>query len=270
MWKTSVVIAPADAVNAPAPLKGDIADTIKNASEIGFDAVQITVNRPEEFDLANALKAMSAYRVKVSSIATGGAYAIDRISLGHKDEKKRLASVARMKAHIDLAENLGGADVVIGLIRGRFADCDTKQEYLKLYKESVWECVQYAERKSIRIMHEAIGRTDSDVLRTIRENVVFLHEFESPNLKLQIDTHHMGLEETDFYTAILQAKDLIGQVDISDVKRGIPNGKDFDFPRLIDALKQIDYQQYLVFEFDSAGNGVAEASAGFRYIRSLY
>jgi len=130
--------------------------------------------------------------------------------------------------------------------------------------------VQYAERKSIRIVHEAIGRTDSDVLRTIRENVVFLHEFESPNLKLQIDTHHMGLEETDFYTAILQAKDLIGQVDISDVKRGIPNGKDFDFPRLIDALKQIDYQQYLVFEFDSAGNGVAEASAGFRYIRSLY
>jgi sugar phosphate isomerase/epimerase len=80
----------------------------------------------------------------------------------------------------------------------------------------------------------------------------------------------MNLEESDFYSAILQTKGLLAQVDISDVKRAYPDGSHFDFPRLIEALNQIDYQDYLVFEYNSIGNGIAEATSGLHYIRSLY
>lgn len=270
MWKTSVVVAPAKAVDAPAPLKGSIVETIRKASEIGFDAVQFTVNRPERFDLTSARKALSTYHMKASSIATGLAYSIDRLSLGHKNPEIRLAAVARMKAQIDLAEKLDGADVGIGLIRGNFADCDTKEEYMNLYRLSVKECLEYAESKNICIVHEAIGRKDSDVLRTIKETVCFINEFASPNLRLQIDTHHMGLEEADFFMAVTQANDLVAQVDISDVERRVPSGKYFDFPLLIKALAQINYSRYLIFEFNSVGEGIAEATAGLRYIESLY
>jgi sugar phosphate isomerase/epimerase len=270
MWKTSVVTAPATAINAPAPLKGSLEDTIGRASAIGFDAVQLTVNRPSEFDLKGAQAALSSFRMKVSSIATGGAYAIDHISLGHQDESKRLAAVQRMKEHIDLAKELGGADVVIGLIRGTYADCASRDEYLRQYRKSLHECIEHAELQQIRIVHEAIGRYDSDVLQTIRENIVFINEFSSQNFRLQIDTHHMGLEETNFYEAVLEAKGLVAQVDISDVKRTCPDGNHFDFPKLIDALKRIDFKDYLVFEYQSIGNGIAESTAGLRYIQSLY
>lgn len=270
MWKTSVVIAPKSAINAPAPLKGSLEDTIGRASAIGFDAVQITVNRPSEFDLKSAQAALRGFQMKVSSIATGGAYTIDHISLGHKDENRRRAAVGRMKEHIDLARELGGADVVVGLIRGTYADCDGKDEYMRHYRESLHECIAHAKRQQIRIVHEAIGRYDSDVLKTIQENIVFITEFSSPNFRLQIDTHHMDLEETNFYEAVLETKGLLAQVDISDVKRTYPDGKKFDFPKLIDALKKIGYADYLVFEYNSNGNGIVEATAGFRYIRSLY
>ena len=270
MWKTSVVTAPETAINAPAPLKGSLADTIGRASAIGFDAVQFTINRPSEFDLKSAQAALRDFRMKASAIATGGAYAIDHISLGHKEESRRRAAVTRMKEHIDLAKELGSADVVIGLIRGTFADCDSKDEYMGQYRTSLHECIAYAEQRQIRIVHEAIGRCDSDVLRTIRENIEFISGFASANFRLQIDTHHMILEETDFHPAVLEAKGLLAQVDISDVGRTYPDGRNFDFPKLIDALKQIEYQDHLVFEFRSVGDGIAEATAGLRYIQSLY
>lgn len=270
MWKTSVVVAPANAINSPAPLKGNITETIKNANSIGFDAVQLTINRPSQFNLAEAQAALMTYQMKISSIATGGAYSIDHISLGNNNEAKRLSAVERLKEHIDLAEKLGGANVVIGLIRGTYDNCDTKEEYMNQYRKSLFECINYAEEKQICILHEAIGRIDSDVLKTIHENIPFIKSFYSPNFKLQIDTHHMDLEEADFYSAVLQTKSLLAQVDISDVRRHYPDGKHFDFIRLIEALKQIAYKGYLVFEYNSIGNGITEATSGLQYIQSLY
>jgi hypothetical protein len=35
-------------------------------------------------------------------------------------------------------------------------------------------------------------------------------------------------------------------------------------------LKKIDFKDHLVFEYNSSGNGIAEATIGLKYIRSLY
>lgn len=269
MWKTSVVVAPANLVNAPAPLKGDIATTIRQAADIGFDAVQLTIARPAEFDRAAAANALDECRMRVSSIATGGGYSIDGICLGHRDDIKRLAAVTRIKEHIDLAAALGKPRVVLGLIRGRFADGGTPAEYMRRYTASVEACVAHAADKDIVLVHEAIGRTDSDVLRTIAENLAFIDSFASRYLKLQIDTHHLALEETDFHRAIIQAGARLAQVDISDIERKVPDGKHFDFPRLLDALRRADYRGDLVFEYNAQGDGLEEARAGLAYMRSI-
>ena len=173
-----------------------------------------------------------------------------------------------MKEQIDLACRLGHADVVVGQIRGKFADGGTISEYMTSYRKSLEACIAYAEKSSIRIVHEAIGRTDSDVLRTISENVMFIESFSSPNFRLQIDSHHMGLEEQDFYSAVLQTKGLLAQVDISDTGRASPDGRHFDFPTLLKALKKIDYQNYLVFEYKPQGDALQEAARALQYIRT--
>jgi sugar phosphate isomerase/epimerase len=269
MWTTSVVVAPATAVTAPAPLKGRISETFRNAAEIGFDAVQITVNRPAEFDLIEARRALNECRLTVTSIATGGAYSIDGVGLGHGDVQKRSAAVERMKQHVQLAADLGGANVVIGLIRGRFDDSTDRQQFMIDYRHSIEACLDHAGREGVTLVHEAIGRTDSDVLRSIDENVTFLEEFSSQHLRLHVDCHHMDLEESDWADALRRAREWIAQVDISDVERGVPDGRHFDFPRLISTLREIGYAEYLVFEYNSVGSGVPEARAGLEYIRSL-
>jgi sugar phosphate isomerase/epimerase len=269
MWKNSVVVAPAAAVNAPAPLKGSTAETIKNAAAIGYDAVQFSIKNPNEFDLAEALEALETYKIKASSIATGMGYTVDGLSLGHKDEDNRKAAVERMRQHIDLAVQLGGADVGIGTIRGSYSNCDSKEEYMKQYKKSLAEVIEYAEKKRIRIVHEAIGRTDCEVLGSIDDNLELIKSFNSPYFRLQIDSHHMNLEETDFYSAILKAGDWVAQADISDLERKCPDGKHFDFQKMLKALSEIGYKDYLIFEFKAVGDGVAEATEGLNYIKGL-
>lgn len=269
MWKNSVVVAPAHLPGAPAPLKGTIAETVGNAAAIGYDAVQVTVNRPAEFDLAAAARALAETGIRVSSIATGGAYSIDGICLGHRDEAIRQAAVARIREHVDLAVELGNARVVLGLIRGRFADGGTPAAYMDLYTDSVAACVSHAADRGIVLVHEAIGRTDSDALRSIDENIAFVDGFASPHLRLHIDSHHLALEETDFYAAILRAGPRLAQVDISDVARGIPDGRRFDFPRLLAALRHVGYLGDLVYEYNAHGSGLPEASAGLAYMRSI-
>lgn len=269
MWPTSVVITTADNTGAPAPLKGTVADCIRNAATIGYDAVQLTINRPHEFPLSEALTALQRHGLKASGIATGGAYAVDGLSLGHQSEDIRQQAVQRMRDHIDLAVKLDGADVIIGHIRGQYADGGSEASYLRQYDKSIAACVEYAERRAIRIVHEAIGRTHSDVLRTIADNVAFIQRIDSPYLKLHIDSHHMILEESDFRSAVLAAGDLVAQVDISGPARALPDGEGFDFPGLLSALEQIGYRDHLIFEFNAVGDGVAEATQGLRYIQSI-
>ena len=67
---------------------------------------------------------------------------------------------------------------------------------------------------------------------------------------------------------MVRAGDLIGQVDISDVDRMAPDGRHFDFPLLLRALKEAKFQDYLVFEFRAQPPADA-AKAGLDYIRSL-
>jgi sugar phosphate isomerase/epimerase len=269
MWTMSVVVAPATAVTAPAPLKGHISETARNAAQIGYDAVQITVNRPAEFDLIEARRSLDEYQLTVTSIGTGAAYSVDGIALGHGEVQKRLAAVERMKQHIQLAADLGGANVVIGLIRGRLVDSTDREQFMIDYRRSMEACLDHAEREGITLVHEALSGTESDVLRSIDENVAFLEEFSSQHLRLHLDCHHMNREESDWAMALRRAREWIAQVDISEVERGVPDGRHFDFPRLISTLREINYAGYLVFEYNSVGSGVPEARAGLEYIKSM-
>ena len=267
MWRTSVVVAPETAVGAPAPLKGPIAETVRAAARIGYDAVQVTVNRPAEFEVGAARRALRATRLTVTSIGTGQAYAVDGISLGHRSVGRRAAAVDRVRQHVALAEELGGANVVIGTIRGRYRDSTDRRRFMTDYRHSIETCLDRAERAGITLVHEAIGRGDSDVLRTVDENLAFLDGFGSAHLRLHVDTHHLDREETDWAAALHRARGRLAQVDIADVTR---DGGPVDLPRLVRTLHEIDYTGYLVFEYTAAGAGAPEARAGLDHLRSVY
>ena len=164
---------------------------------------------------------------------------------------------------------LGGAKLIVGAIRGWTRDAGGRDVYGSLFHASLEEILNQAEPLGVPVALEAISRMDSDAYCSVAETADFIRSFHSSALRLQLDSIHLHTNgETQFCEEILRAGELIGQVDISDVGRMAPDGDHFDFPKLIQALKEIHYQDYLVFEYRAAPPEYA-AKAGLDYIRSL-
>lgn len=267
--KTSVVIADGTFETNTAPLLGSIDEVFRQAAELGYDAVSVTVNRPEEVDVEGLRAASEKYGVAVSGLATGRIYTVDGFGLGSRDEENRREAVNRMLGHAEICARLGGAKLIIGAIRGWTKDAGGREQYEVLFRDSVQTILARCEELGVKVLLEAISFIDSDAYCTIRETAEYIRSFRSPAFELQLDSIHIHNNRDDnFYEDILAAGDLVGQVDISDVDRMAPDGKHFDFPLFMKALHEVKYEGYLLSEYRAAPPENA-AKAGLEYIRTL-
>lgn len=267
--KTSAVWADGTFSSNTAPLMGPLDDCARQAADLGYDALSLTVKDPNERDWVQVLRTLRSCGLEASGLATGRVYTVDGLGLGMADEDKRRAAVDRMLAFLPVCAELGGAKLIIGAIRGWTRDAGGRELYSSLFRASLEEILNQAEPLGVPVALEAISRMDSDAYCSVSETADFIRSFHSSALRLQLDSIHLHTNgETQFYEEILRAGDLVGQVDISDVERMSPDGKHFDFPRLIQALKEIHYQDYLVFEYRAAPPEHA-AKMGLDYICTL-
>lgn len=267
--KTSAVWADGTFASNTAPLMGSLETCARQAADLGYDALSLTVKNPEERDWDQVLRILRDCGLKASGLATGRVYTVDGFGLGMADTGRRRAAVDRMLAFLPVCAKLGGAKLIIGAIRGWTRDAGGREAYEPLFRASLEEILEHAESLGVPVALEAISRMDSDAYCSIAETADFIRSFHSSALRLQLDSIHLHTNgETQFYDGILQNGDLIGQVDISDVDRMAPDGQHFDFPKLIKGLQEIRYQDYLVFEYRAAPPENA-AKAGLDYIRGL-
>ena len=265
--RTSVVVADGTFPTATAPLLGPIDVVFRQAAALGYDAVSITVNQPKDVNVDEILSATETYGVAVSGLATGRIYGADGYSISSSDEENRLEAVERLLGHVDICAKLN-AKLIIGTVRGRIQvarDCNT---YDKQFRKSMDVILTHAESKGVKVMLEAMSELDGDTYQTIEQAGDCVRSFHSSALQLQIDTMHLAYNNEDFYHDILKYGDLLGQVDISNPGRMIPDGTKFDFPLLLKALKEVNFDGYLLSEFRAAPPENA-AKVGLEYIKSL-
>ena len=266
--KKSVVYADGTFDCLTAPLQGKLEDVAPIAAKIGYDAMQLTIYEPSKQNVEEIRNILGKYGLLVSSIATGLSYTEGGLCIASGDEDNRKKAVQRMKEYIDLAYMLDKAKVIIGAIRGSTADSSNRMKYDKQLYKSMQEILSYASEKEVVILLEQMNHNLSDVFVKVEEAAEYVRKFESPYFKLQLDSLHLYIENEDAYTSIIKNKDIIGQIDISDVDRMCPDGNHFDFSTLIRALKEINYKDYLVFEYRMAPPHDA-ALVGFDYINKL-
>jgi len=266
--KTSVVVAGPSFQGTTAPLTGTYENVAAAAAAIGFDAIQLTVNRPLEVPVREVLQAVDKHGLAVSSIATGLGYTVDGLSLGNRDEANRLAAVQRMREHVDLAAQLGGARVIIGAIRGWARDSGAWNVFERQFRQSVAAILHHAEKRDIDIILEANDHLETDAYLSVKETAEGIASYGSPRFKLHLDSMHLLYERQDVEKELPRVAPMIAQVDISDEDRMAPDGKHFDFPLLMRVLKEINYQDYLVFEYRPSPPENA-AKAGYDYIQTI-
>jgi 5-keto-L-gluconate epimerase len=251
---------------APFVLRGDFPDAIRQAAEIGFDAVELHIADPAEVDAEEILQACKESRVSISSIGTGLAFLRDGVTLTNPSETVRRDALERIKAFIALGAKFGCV-VIIGLIKGQVRDVGDRSLFEARFTEALNTCLAIAEAAGVTLVMEAVNRYESDIFNTIGECVQFIKRLDTPFLKVHIDTFHMNTEEDRIGENIIAAGNYIGHVHIADSNRHFPGQGHYDFAETLAALKQIGYSNALSVECLGLPTPLEAARGAHRFLR---
>jgi 5-keto-L-gluconate epimerase len=253
---------------SPVVLRGDIEYCAQKASKHGYDALELHLKNPKNYDGHKLKKTADKYGVKFSAIATGMEFTINGLSLIDDDSKKRKEAVDRLKEHIDLCQILNCL-LIIGIMRSNIRDFDQYSIYEKYLLDNLNELSDYAEKKNVIIVFESITRYINNYLNTVQETTDFLKKINKKNLLMHIDTHSMNIEDVNLAESVKYCADTLGYVHYSDSNRMYPGAGHVNFRELSEVLKEIDYKGYIGIECLPLPDEDSCCDLAFKYVKSI-
>ncbi len=224
---------------------GDLEKAFSAAQKLGFDGIEISLADPKEISLGKVKDLVNKYQIKISALATGGAAVRDGLIFSTPDKSIRKAAIQRIKNHIDFASSFKTI-VVIGLVKGWIIENYSQSK--EFITECLKECNEYGQEKGIYIALEPINRFQEDFFHSILDCKKYLDEVHLSNVKMMIDSFHMNIEDADMWTNMRKAKDYIIHVHYSENNRLAPGMGHFDFIKMTEVLKEINYSGYISAE----------------------
>ncbi len=238
--QTCIAISTSGAKFAALALKADFKESLRKVAELGYDAVELAIRDPRLIDLSEIKKLLREYHLPVPAIATGQAYGEEGLSFADSDPEIRRKAVERVKSHIDLSLEIGGSQIIIGLIRGTVNPGRDREEAEKNVMECLSELFKY--EPDITLTMEPINRYETNLYNDTTSLRRFIDQTGQPNLKMLIDTFHMNIEEPDVIESILHVRDYISHVHFADSNRWAPGCGHLNFKEILKALKKIGYE----------------------------
>jgi len=243
----------------PFVFQGPFSETFPQIKACGFGQVEVHLRDSSIVDRAALKHLLDSHGLDVCSIGTGEAYSVDHLFLSSDDVEVRKQAISRVKEHLVTASCFNAAVVIIGLLRGNIRDCSSKQVFEANLRASLQECLVTAELLKQTLVIELINRYEADFLHTIDEGLAFIASFNSPYLKLHIDSFHMNIEERNVRKAILKAGPAIGHVHVSDNDRMYVGHGHFDFGLFFSALQEAGYRGAVAIESLQGPDAVTSA-----------
>ncbi len=244
-FKVSMVVAPPQA-KFEAVVRKSLREALSLLSEIGFDGAEISILDPP--DAGELKRVVDEYGLEVPALSTGLNYIHYGYSLTSPDPVKREKAVERLIEIGRLGEKLGGAGVIIGLMRGRLEGGLGKEEAYRLLVENTRRVAEGCEELGVKVFFEPLNRYETQLINTVEEGLRFLEDVGSENLYLLLDTFHMNIEEPVIEDSIRMAGEKIGHFHVADSNRLAPGMGHLDFASILHALWDAGYRGYLSAE----------------------
>lgn len=265
----SITISAYGSKFAPIVLRGDYAEQICIAHQVGFKLVELHIQDPNKIDQDRILQSLQSTGVKVSTLGTGQAYVDERLSFSDSDAEIRKRAVQRIKDQIKFAHKLG-AKVIIGTIKGTMPENFAAQESARQrVLACLQECSAYAESLTVELTLEAVNRYETNFLNTAEETAAFIKEINSPALGLHLDVFHMNMEEVSIEVALKTYAPLLRHMHLADSNRWAPGMGHLDFKGLIKTLNEVNYQGALAIECLPRPDAMVAARQAFDFLSPL-
>lgn len=267
-WKYAVSAAPDAPKTAPILLAGDIGRCLREAAELGFDAIEYHTRENVKLDYEQIRKTMEETGCQISMIVTGRMYTQGRFSLTSEDPENEKSAVNGMLHYIDMAAEVG-AGIVIGWAKGNIREASSRQAYFDRFFRNLKVLDEAATAKNVPINIEVINHYEVDVCMTARETATYLREYGFRSCYVHLDTFHMMLEEEDYPKAIRTAGRRLGYIHLADSTRWYPGSGYIDFKTILRTLDEIGYNGYLSVECFPHDDVPGTARKALQYLRCM-
>ncbi len=257
-------------------------DSIEILSKIGYDGIEIVLDLPHAFlplkeDYILGIKqSLSKNNLNVSNLNANTVlgwhenFIEEKFepSLSNTNQKFREWRINYTKQAIDLAEILDSKSVSITSGLDNIADSEI---CLKLFKDSLSQIGEYAEKKNILLAIEYEPYLLID--RSVKVWKLLSGDFK--NIGLNLDTCHAEVMGESLSEIISIFRQKIFHTHISDCKNKIhyhllPGQGVINFEQMYDSLNEIGYSGYLTAELYTYSEIPKDAaSKAFIYLKNL-
>ena len=240
-------------------------DLIEKTARLGFDGVEIFIDEPARIDTAAIRRAVEDHGLGITccSIVGPDRHLISDDPQIRQQAKGYLYAAADVCAEVGSDTFCGPLYAGVGVLAGRPR---TDSEWQRAV-EGLREAARYAADRGVHFALEPLNRFETYFINTAEDCVALVKEIDQPNVHVHLDTFHMGIEEKDLATAIRTAGPLLWHMHCSENDRGTPGTGHTEWADVFAALREIDYDRWLVIESFVLGNeAIAKAAAIWRDI----
>jgi len=238
---------------------------IAKARELGLDGIELATFDFASFPAAAArreLEALATPGILCSALVGGMSLATEDAALRSRS-LEFLKSGVRTTAEAGMSLFIGPFCSAVGFLPGRRR---TGDEWSRCV-DGLRALGEYADGFGVRVAVEPLNRFETFFLNTAADAVQLCEEVAHPRIGILYDTFHANIEEKNQAAAIRLLGKHIFHVHTCENDRGIPGSGPIDWPGVVNALREIGYDDWLVIE--SFGPGIKEIAAAACIWRDL-
>ena len=160
------------------------------------------------------------------------------------------AAVDYLKVAIDKTAEIGAkalSGVIFGGIGERTGVPPTQQEYDNVTR-ALSEAARHAKSVGIELGIEAVNRYENHLINTAQQAVAMVERIGAENVFVHLDTYHMNIEEKGSANGILDARDHLKYIHLSESDRGTPGYGNVPWDAIYAALAAIGFKGGLAME----------------------
>ena len=239
-------------------------DAFAAAGDIGFDGVEIVLREEERLDWllsAAGREEVGRWVGETGAQACSISFALFRAYKGNEeDEAVRDRVVELVQKGIRACKGMGGVGILLPYFDAE--NLDMSSAHAELLIEDLKRCAPVAEDEGIKVALET--SFSPGLLRTICDGV------GSEMVGVYQDTANAlqyGYDSVDMLVALPEHTQLI---HLKDTRRSDLGEGDVDFPACRDAIAQIGYEGWLVFETPGGADPVASGKKNLAFAKEMF
>lgn len=247
-----------------------IEDVFSCAAELGYDAVEIAPFTlcDSVVDVPAAERERIRQAAEQAGVEVAGLHWLlvspKGLHISHPDATIRAKTRDYFLALIQFCSDLGGRVLILGSPKERSTiEPHTLEQTWSHSLETFRECADFAGERDVIVCLEPLLSDMTDFINTPTDATRMIEQVAHPNFRLIVDVYSSSQEGLDIPAQIRQFAPHLEHVHSNDDNGYCPGSGGADYPGIIQALRDVDYQGYLsteVFEFEPDPLTIAQQS----------